>query len=167
MLRKLGLIFIMLLIVPCIGCGGGGDSGTNVDDNHDYAVEATLVGDDPNDRRQFNSNDVFTNNVGNFAFGFSAVDGNTTIIISIQNVDGEPLVPETFDMGANESERVFASASIVYDNGSENIVYNAIDDSGAIALNSLNAFGASGVFSFTATYVGNTFTANGRFDVVF
>jgi hypothetical protein len=167
MRHALRLASCALLAAASIGCSssGGEDSPTEPTDD-DYAVTATLIGSDLEAPVDFRSNDYFANYVGNFAFAFQAVDGEYTILISIQSVEGEPLPLRIHAVGSDEETRIVTGASLIIETDQGNAVYNAESGSGAIELTEFNALGASGSFAFEVS-IGelSSMVVGGEFDL--
>lgn len=116
------------------------------------------------------SGDGVTDGVGDFSFGFSAVDGDFSILISLQSVEGETLELDTYEMGADDETRIFAGGSVIYDFSGNNTVYDAIEGSDSIVLQTFDEAGASGFFSFTGSTPddeGQEVSVLGGFDVEF
>jgi hypothetical protein len=165
-------IFTFALTFLVTACGGSSGDGGDDDSNSssDYAVEVTLKSVTSSGVDiEFRSNDVFTNYVGDFALSFSAVDGDFTILVSVQSVVGDPLLLGTHLMGEDDIKKVFTSASVVYDDNRGNTVFNATIGDGAIFLSAFSAAGARGEFMFKASTLGDGTSINvtGKFDVVF
>ncbi len=147
-----------------IGCDSGGE---DQNENEGYAVLASLSGVALGSR-DFKSNEVATNIVGDFSFGFTAVDGDVTILVSVQSLKGEPLTESTYEIGADESTQIVAGGSVVNDVGNNtNAVYNAEEGSGTIVLEVFSSERVSGTFEFTAGNNDNfgTTTVTGEFDL--
>lgn len=168
---QLRLISSALLALALLGCGSGSSS-VNEDDGNDFAVNAQYNTEGITPGTLFQSNDVLATRPGPFGFSFVAVDGEWTIIISIQSLEAEPLDTGTYTIEANDTTRIVASASFVFNStdGMNTAVYNAEEGGGAILLTSFDDVGAKGSFHFTAKSItagSDNQVVQGNFDIKF